>query len=73
MREVSTDAAEGSRVPGNIRQTDTKPRHAKRGVFQQTSEEISTPWGLVCGYYLASSLASQPTRESSSGEGGAAE
>lgn len=39
-----------------------KPRHVKRGAFLQTrSEEFSTPWALVCGYCLASSLASHPT------------
>lgn len=38
------------------------PRHVKRGAFLQTrSEEISTPWALVCGYCLASLLASHPT------------
>lgn len=39
-----------------------KPEARKeRCVFLQVSEGISTPWGLVCGYYLASSLASKPT------------
>lgn len=36
--------------------------YVKRGAFLQTrSEEISTPWALVCGYCLASLLASHPT------------
>lgn len=51
-----------SYAPATSTSKDTNLRHAKRDVFLHTSEEISTPQGLLCGYCLASSLASPSTR-----------